>query len=47
MAQALHQISEWPRPSKEVRSRLLGGLDRIAELCAPAFEPTNRAASSA
>lgn len=47
MAEALHQISDWPRPSPEVRSRLLGGLDRIAELCAPVFEPTNRDASSA
>ena len=47
MAAALHQIAEWPRPSKELRSRLLGGLDRIAELCAPVFEPTTRAASSA
>jgi predicted glycosyltransferase len=47
MATALHQIAEWPRPSKELRTRLLGGLDRIAELCAPVFEPTTRARSSA
>ncbi len=38
MARCLHEIAGWPRPSDASRRRLLGGLDRIAELCAPAFE---------
>jgi predicted glycosyltransferase len=38
MARALREIASWPRPPEVLRRRLLGGLDRIAELCAPAFD---------
>ena len=44
MAACLHGIAAWPRPSPALRRRLLGGLDRIAELCAPAFSPKKRVA---
>ncbi len=47
MAACLHDIAGWPRPSAARRRRLLGGLDRIAELCAPAFDPEKRIARSA
>jgi predicted glycosyltransferase len=47
MAACLHEIDAWPRPSAGLRRRLLGGLDRIAELCAPAFDNRVRAARSA
>ncbi len=44
MAACLHGIAGWPLPSAALRHRLLGGLDRIAELCAPAFDPQKRVA---
>jgi hypothetical protein len=44
MAKALHQLDEWPRPSSLLRQQLLGGLDRIAELCAPVFDGADRPA---
>ena len=47
MAVCLHEIAGWPRPNAALRHRLLGGLDRIAELCAAAFDPENRVARSA
>jgi predicted glycosyltransferase len=47
MARCLHDIDSWPSPGGERRRRLLGGLDRIAELCAPAFDMPTPAARSA
>ena len=47
MARCLHEIGSWPRPSDDLRRRLLGGLDRIAELSAPAFDMRTPAARSA
>lgn len=47
MVTALHEIAQWPRPDAALRQRLLGGLDRIAELCAPSFDRQQRAAYSA
>jgi predicted glycosyltransferase len=47
MARCLHDIGDWPRPSNALRQRLLGGLDSIAALCAPAFDMQAPAARSA
>ena len=47
MAACLHGIADWPRPNAAMRHRLLGGLDMIAELCRPAFDPEKRIARSA
>ncbi|HRY24184.1 MAG: hypothetical protein H6852_18485 [Geminicoccaceae bacterium] len=47
MATSLHAICNWPRPGAALRQSLLGGLDRIAELCAPFIDPQRRRARSA
>jgi len=47
MVEALHEIATWPRPSAMLRHRLLGGLERIADLAAPSFARRERAAYSA
>lgn len=44
MAACLHGIAGWPRPSPALRRRFLGGLERIAELAAPAFGRKKRMA---
>ncbi len=47
MAACLHGIADWPLASAALRRRLLGGLERIAALCAPAFDPKKPVARSA
>lgn len=47
MARCLHEIAGWPPPSGDHSRRLLGGLGRIAALCAPAFDMQAPAARSA
>lgn len=44
MAASLHAVASWPRPDAALRRHLLGGLDRIAELCEPALAPSRRSA---
>ena len=43
MANVIHDLPNWPRPASDDLDRMLGGLDRIAELAAPWLDDTQQA----